>query len=94
MKNKVITLQEDLNTRLKNPNFKKAWHESETEYRLACQLIEKRLEQKLSQRQLAKKLNTSQAVISRIESMNANPSLNLLKRIASALNSKLNISLR
>jgi len=43
----------------------------------------------MSQRQLAKKMKTTQAVISRIESMNANPSLFLLKRLAEALDSKL-----
>jgi len=56
---------------------------------LSCAIIEKRLAQQMSQRQLAKKMKTTQAVISRIESMNANPSLFLLKRLAEALDSKL-----
>ena len=45
------------------------------------------------QRDLAKNVGTSQAAISRIESMNGNPSLSLLKRIAKALEVKLVISL-
>ena len=65
--------------------FKKAWAESELEYVLAQKLIEKRLSKNLSQRQLAQKVKTSQAVICRIETMQANPSINLLKRIATAL---------
>lgn len=90
MKNKLsYTFQEDLKERLKNPKFKKAWVESEVEYLLAKQLIERRLDKKMSQRELAKKLKTSQAVISRIETMSANPSLALLKRIARILNTKL-----
>jgi len=90
MKNKLYyTFEEDLKERLKNPKFRKAWEESEAEYILAKKLIEKRLKNKMSQRALAKKVKTTQAVISRIETMNANPSLNLLKRIASVLNSKL-----
>jgi ribosome-binding protein aMBF1 (putative translation factor) len=94
MTNKLYTLEGDLKKRLKDPAFKKAWEASEPEYLLACQLIEKRLAKKLSQRQLAKKANTTQAVISRIESMNANPSLSLLKRLASVLSSKIEISLK
>lgn len=90
MKNKLYyTFEEDLKERLKNPKFRKAWEESEAEYILAKKLIEKRLKNKMSQRALAKKVKTTQAVISRIETMNANPSLNLLKRIASVLDSKL-----
>lgn len=85
----IYTFEEDLEERLKDPKFKKAWKESEPEYLLSCAMIEKRLSKKLSQRQLAKKMKTTQAVISRIESMNANPSLFLLKRLATALDSKL-----
>ncbi|MBI5613893.1 helix-turn-helix transcriptional regulator [Candidatus Gottesmanbacteria bacterium] len=92
MKNKLMyTFEEDLKKRLKSPSFRKSWEESEPEYLLAKQMIEKRLIQKLSQRQLAKKINTTQAVISHLETMNANPSLQLLKRIASEFNSRLTI---
>lgn len=85
----VYTFREDLAKRLKDPGFRKAWEESEPEYLIADAMIKKRLAKKLSQRDLAKKVKTTQAVISRVESMNANPSLSLLKRIASALDSKI-----
>ena len=88
-KNLTYTFREDLRKRLKDLKFKKAWEKSEPEYLLSKAMIEKRLAQQISQRQLAKKMKTTQAVISRIESMNANPSLFLLKRIAEALGSKL-----
>jgi len=93
MRNKLYTLKNDLEKRLKDPEFKHLWQESEVEYQLARGLIEKRLKEKISQRYLAKKAKTTQAVISRIESMNSNPSLGLLKRIAQALNSRLEIRL-
>ena len=93
MKNKLFSFQEHLGESMKDPIFRKEWMASEPEYKLACFLIEKRMQKKLSQRDLAKKLHTSQAVISRIESMNANPSLGLLKRIATVLNVKLQITL-
>lgn len=89
---KVYTFQDHLKEMLKDPEFKKEWDSSETEFQLGCRLIEARLKNKLSQRELAKKVGTSQAAISRIEAMNGNPSLFLLKRIAEALNTKLQIS--
>jgi ribosome-binding protein aMBF1 (putative translation factor) len=89
---KVFTLQDHLKELLKDPEFKKEWEDSEVEYQLSCRMIEARLKNNLSQRELAKKVGTSQAAISRIEGMNGNPSIGLLKRIADALNTKLQIS--
>ena len=90
MENKhMYTFQKDLKKRLKNPKFKKAWDDSQVEYLLAKQLIEARLSKKLSQRDLAKKIRTSQAAISRLETMRGNPSLLFLKKIAHALDTKL-----
>jgi ribosome-binding protein aMBF1 (putative translation factor) len=89
---KILTLQDDIREKLKDPEFKQAWDESEAEYLLAVHLIEARLKKKLSQRQLAAKVKTSQAAISRIEAMNGNPSVALLKRIAMALGTQLRIS--
>ena len=46
---------------------------------------------KISQRELAKKVGTTQAVISRIENMSVSPSIGLLQRIAGSLGKKLEI---
>lgn len=91
MKMKIYTLEDHLKESLKNPEFKKAWEESELEYQVSRALIAKRIKSKLSQKDLAKKAHTTQAVISRLENMNANPSLGLLQKIAQALNLKLKI---
>lgn len=79
---------------LKDPEFKKVWKETEPEYLLAKELIKKRLAKKMSQRDLAKSVKTSQAVISRIETMTANPSLSLLKRIAKVLDTDLQLGFK
>lgn len=95
MENKMLyTFQDHLKESLKDPAFRKAWKESEVEYLLAKQIIEKRLKKRLSQRALAKKLRTSQAAISRIETMSGNPTISLLKRIAKILDVKLVLQLR
>ncbi|MEK7092819.1 MAG: helix-turn-helix transcriptional regulator [Patescibacteria group bacterium] len=91
MRNKLYTLEDHIKESLKDPAFRKVWEESETEYQLGRILIGKRLAKNISQRELAKKAHTTQAVISRIESMNSNPSLELLKRIAVGLGTKLKI---
>ena len=86
-----ITLNNYLKKRLRDPQFKKAWDESEAQYQITRELIKARLDKQVSQRTLAKKANTTQAVISRIENMTVSPSVGLLQKIASALGKKLEI---
>ena len=88
---KLYTFDDHLKELLRNPAFKKEWEDSEVEYQIGRRLIEARLKRNISQRDLAKKANTTQAVISRIEAMNSNPSIGLLKRLAEALGTKLKI---
>lgn len=89
MVNRIYTFEDHLKELLKNPGFRKEWKKSEPEYLLADSLIKTRIKKKISQRSLAKKLKTSQAAISRIETMSGNPSLSFLKRIAEVFNTKL-----
>ena len=89
MKNKLYSFRDHLQESLKDPDFQVEWQKTEIEYQLAKKIIEARLAKKYSQRKLAKTINTSPAVISRLETMSGNPSLLLLKRIATALDVKL-----
>ncbi len=94
MKNKLVyTLSDDISFHLQDVKFMKEWQRSKPAYQLACKLIEKRLARKMSQRSLAKKVKTSQAMISQIETMQANPTLSLMERLAVALDANLQISL-
>jgi len=90
---KYTTFEEYFEKSLKDPEFKKAWEESETEYQIARKLIEHRLKNKLSQSDLAKKVKTTQAVISRIEGMSANPSIHLIKRLANAIKQPITLTI-
>ncbi|OGH09050.1 MAG: hypothetical protein A2152_01575 [Candidatus Levybacteria bacterium RBG_16_35_6] len=76
---------------LKNPKFKKAWEESEVEYQIARIFIKARLEKGLTQKELAKKLKTKQSVISRVENAKTTPSISFLKRVASVLDTSLQV---
>lgn len=91
MKVNETTLDSYLRERLKDPEFKKEWEKSEPAYQVTKALIEARIKGKFSQRELAKKAGTTQAVISRIENMSVSPSVGLLQRIASSLGKKLEI---
>lgn len=73
----------------KDPNFRKAWADLQPEYQLARQMIGARLKKKMSQKELAKLAGTGQAVISRLEGMNAKPSFSLVQKIATALKTNL-----
>lgn len=79
---------------LKNPEFKKEYDALEPEFALAEMLIRQRIEKGFTQAQLAKKIGTKQSAISRLESGDYNPTLEVLKKVAHALGSKIEISLR
>lgn len=79
---------------LKNPKFKKALKETELEYQIAKIIIEARVNKGLTQSDLAKRLDTRQSVISRVENAKTTPSLSFLKRLASVLETTLQVSFK
>ena len=78
---------------LKDKKLKKAYDDLGPEFALIEMLIKKRLEQKLTQAQLAKKIGTKQSAISRLEQGSYNPSINFLRKVSVALNAELQISI-
>lgn len=88
---KDITFDQYLKEQLKDPKFRKEWTRTEAAYQVTRELIRARIEGKLSQRELAKKAKTTQAVLSRIENMTVSPSIGLLQKIAQALGKNLEV---
>jgi len=76
---------------LKDPKFKKALKETRLEYEIARAIILARIKNKMTQKELAKRLKTKQSVISRVENAQTTPSLSFLKRLASVFNAELKI---
>jgi len=75
-----------LKNELKNITFKKEYDSLEEEFSLAKEIINLRKSYKLTQKELAEKVGTSQPAIARIESGNyKNISLSFLRRVAKAL---------
>jgi len=91
MKKKYLRFNQYKKDLLKNPVAKKEYDRLKPEFALINALIFARKERKLTQAELAKRIGTTQSVISRLEIGQANPSVAVLKRIAVALNSKLEI---
>jgi transcriptional regulator with XRE-family HTH domain len=76
---------------MKNPKYKKAYNDLEEEYELMNALIDARISAGLTQAQLAKKMQTTQSAVARMESGKALPSTRTLTRLAAATGSKLRI---
>ena len=86
--NSIVTWKEVKRELLKDPEFAEEDEALRPEYELARSLIALRIERGLTQQEVALKMNTTQSVISRLESGSANPSLATLKRLADALDAR------
>ncbi len=78
---------------LQDPEVKKGYDDLELEYSIIAQVIQKRLDKGLSQKQLAEKIGTKQSAIARLEGGNSNPSVAFLEKVSKALGGKLQISI-
>jgi ribosome-binding protein aMBF1 (putative translation factor) len=93
-KPKSIPFEEFKRELLSDPAVKREYDALEPEFEIAEQIIKARIERKISQAELAKRMKTGQAVVSRLEGANASPSLALLKRLARALGIKLQLTIQ
>ena len=95
MKKKIGMDWEDFEKELfKRPGFKEAQEETRLEYEIARALIKARIEKGLTQAEVAKRMNTKQSVISRVENARTLPSLSFLKRLAHVLNASLQVQFK
>ncbi|PJC28386.1 transcriptional regulator [Candidatus Shapirobacteria bacterium CG_4_9_14_0_2_um_filter_39_11] len=78
---------------LKDPEVKVEYDRLQPEFAVIEAILRARLKRGVTQKKLAQRLKTKQSAISRLESGTANPSLNFLKRLAEALDSRLEIKL-
>ena len=90
--NKMIPVEESFAEWRKDPDYAKAYNALEDEFSLAAAMISARANAGLTQEQLAQRMNTTQAVIARLESGRVKPSTRTLERLAAATGMKLRIS--
>ncbi len=85
------TLNEFLNEQLENPNFKKEYENIQPEMDIIRAIVDARVSQNLTQRELAERTGINQADISKLENGTRNPSLRLLQRLADGMDMVLKI---
>lgn len=79
---------------VKNPKYVREYKKLEPRYRAISALIGARLQKKISQTKLAQMAGIHQSAIARMESGNANPTIDFLGRLASAMNSQLTVQIQ
>lgn len=77
---------------LKDPVIRETYRDLDPEFAIAATLIKRRLERRLTQKDLAERIGTKQSAIARLESGAYNPSLSFLHKVADALDARLEIS--
>ena len=80
-----------LKEQLKDPEFRAEYDALEPEFAIIQAILEARKSSGLTQKQLAERTGIAQADISRIETGEANPSLNTLKRLAYGMDMRLKL---
>ena len=85
------SFEQYLAQQMKNKAFREAFEEESQRLRVAYQILQLRKRQKLSQKELARKLNTTQSVVARMESGQQNFTTATLQKIASIFKRDLRI---
>ncbi len=74
-----------LNEQLQDDAFRKEWEDIQPEMDVIRAIVDARISQKLTQKELAERTGIDQADISKLENGTRNPSLRLLKRLADGM---------
>ena len=81
-----------LKEELKDPEFRRCYHEYGIRLQIAYPLLQMRKNKKMSQKELAMRLDSTQAVVVRMENSEQNFSLKMLGKIADVFGKELKIS--
>ena len=84
-------LDQYLDEQLQNDEFRKEWEDNQLEMDIIRAMVDARISQNLTQKELAERTGINQADISKLENGTRNPSLKLLKRLADGM--EMNLSL-
>lgn len=92
--NRKVSLRKYLAEQMKNPRFRKAWEEVQGENGLTRELVRLRVEHGLTQAQVAEKVGTKQAAISRLEHRPPKRPTELLCKVANLYGCEVRAHLR
>lgn len=87
----MVKFDDYLEEQLKNPEFRKEYEAMQPEFDIIRAMVDARISQNLTQKELAERTGINQADISKLENGTRNPSINLLKRLAEGMGMVLKI---
>ena len=85
------SFDEMLSRQLQNEEFKKEYEAIQPEMDVIRAIVDARVSQNMTQKELAERTGINQADISKLENGTRNPSINLLKRLAEGMGMALKI---
>ncbi len=85
------TLKQYKEEQMKDPAFAKEYEAIQPEMDVIRAIVDARISQNITQKELAERTGINQADISKIENGTRNPSVNLLKRLAEGMGMALKI---
>jgi ribosome-binding protein aMBF1 (putative translation factor) len=89
------TLDEHIAECMKDPDFKKAWHDLDPEFELLESFIKAREKKGITQAELARRMGTKQPALSRLERGGfSGATVATLKKLADALDMRLVVKLQ
>lgn len=87
-----MDLKEYKKRRMRDPEFAKAYDELQPEMNVIRAIIDARILQRMTQKELSEKTGIAQTEISRLENGTRNPSLRLLQRLADGMGMALKVT--
>ena len=87
-----MTLKEYKEKKMQDPAFAKAYEEIQPEMTVIRAIIEARMSQNMTQKELSERTGIAQTEISRLENGTRNPSIKLLQRLADGMGMVLNVT--
>lgn len=88
----MTTIDEHHAEQMKDPEYAAEWERLQPYYDVIDAIITARAEGNLTQRELAERCGMKQSAFARLESGNANPTIETLQRVAKGLGKRLRIS--
>lgn len=87
----MVKFDDYLAEQLKDSEFRKEYEAMQPEFDIIRAMVDARISQNLTQKELAERTGIHQADISKLENGTRNPSINLLKRLAEGMGMGLKI---
>ena len=87
-----MTLKEYKEKKMQDPEFAQAYNESQPEMSVIRAMIDARMSQNMTQKELSERTGIAQTEISKLENGTRNPSIKLLQRLADGMGMVLNVS--